>query len=82
MDDGCVANLVRRGFDPAVAAAIVADLGWAVADAAAEFAARSVGRSLVRLVARLVARSTQLQTFTPQCRQQGDVTTQHNADDG
>jgi hypothetical protein len=35
MDDECVANLVHRWCDPATAAGIVADLGWAAADAAA-----------------------------------------------
>jgi hypothetical protein len=33
MDDGCVANLVHGGCDPATAAAIMADLGRAAADA-------------------------------------------------
>jgi hypothetical protein len=43
MDDGCIANLVRGGCDPAIAAAIVADMGRAAADAAAELAAGGKG---------------------------------------
>jgi hypothetical protein len=93
MDDRCVADLVHGDCDPVAAAAIVADLGWAAADAAAELAARLVGRlvarsvvrSLVRLVARsvarLVARLTQPQMLTPQCRGQDDATTRRKADD-
>jgi hypothetical protein len=36
MDDETFANLVHRGCNPAMATAIVADLGWVVVDAAAE----------------------------------------------
>ncbi len=35
VDNGCIANLVRGRCDPAMATAIVADLGRAAADAAA-----------------------------------------------
>jgi hypothetical protein len=35
VDDGCVADLVRGWCNPAAVAAIVADLGWAAADATA-----------------------------------------------
>jgi hypothetical protein len=43
VDDGCVANLVRRGCNPAMAAATVADLGRAAADATAELAISGKG---------------------------------------
>jgi hypothetical protein len=36
VDDGCVADLVRGGCNPAAAAAIVVNLGWVMVDAAAE----------------------------------------------
>jgi hypothetical protein len=36
VDDGCIANLVHGGCNPAATVAIVADLGWAVVDAAVE----------------------------------------------
>jgi hypothetical protein len=44
VDDRCVAKLVRGGCDLAAAVAIVADLGWAAADATAELAVGGKGR--------------------------------------
>ncbi len=43
IDDGCGANLVHGGCNPAAAAAIVANLGWAAADVAAELAVGGKG---------------------------------------